>query len=63
MALHDDSDVAARGDGPLRQVAAKAGLSPKTVEVYLSRIYSKTGCQSRVELAVAVNSGDLQTRF
>jgi DNA-binding CsgD family transcriptional regulator len=44
-----------------RQVADKAGLSPKTVEVYLSRIYAKTGCQSRVELAVAVNSGALAT--
>jgi DNA-binding CsgD family transcriptional regulator len=44
-----------------RQVAARAGLSPKTVEVYLSRIYAKTGCQSRVELALAVNSGGLDT--
>jgi DNA-binding NarL/FixJ family response regulator len=36
-----------------RQVAERMGLSPKTVEVYLSRIYVKTGRRSRVELAVA----------
>lgn len=40
-----------------RQVAEQASLSPKTVEVYLSRIYAKTGCSSRVELALAVNEG------
>ncbi len=36
-----------------RQIAEHMGLSPKTVEVYLSRIYVKTGHRSRVELAVA----------
>jgi DNA-binding NarL/FixJ family response regulator len=36
-----------------RQIAERMGLSPKTVEVYLSRIYVKTGHRSRVELAVA----------
>jgi DNA-binding NarL/FixJ family response regulator len=36
-----------------RQIAERMGLSPKTVEVYLSRIYVKTGRRSRVELAVA----------
>ena len=43
-----------------RQVGARVGLSPKTIEVYLSRIYAKTGCRSRVELAVAVRDGTLQ---
>jgi hypothetical protein len=32
-------------------------LSTKTVEVYLSRIYAKTRCRSRVELAIAVQHG------
>ena len=36
-----------------RQIAARMALSPKTIEVYLSRIYVKTGNRSRVELAVA----------
>jgi DNA-binding CsgD family transcriptional regulator len=40
-----------------RQVAEAAGLSLKTVEVYLSRIYAKTGYHTRVELAVALTSG------
>jgi DNA-binding CsgD family transcriptional regulator len=40
-----------------RQVAEEAGLSLKTVEVYLSRIYAKTGYHTRVELAVALTSG------
>ena len=35
-------------------------LSPKTIEVYLSRIYAKTGCRSRVVLAVAVRDGRLR---
>jgi DNA-binding NarL/FixJ family response regulator len=39
-----------------RQVAARVHLSPKTVEVYLTRIYAKTGCRSRVELAVAFHT-------
>lgn len=42
-----------------RQVADRMGLSPKTVEVYLSRIYTKTGRRSRVELAVAAREGSL----
>jgi DNA-binding CsgD family transcriptional regulator len=42
-----------------RQVAGEARLSPKTVEVYLSRIYAKTGCRSRIELAVALNTGQV----
>jgi len=43
-----------------RQVGARMSLSPKTIEVYLSRIYAKTGCRSRVELAVAVRDGRLR---
>jgi DNA-binding CsgD family transcriptional regulator len=43
-----------------RQVAVRMSLSPKTIEVYLSRIYAKTGCRSRVELAVAVRDGRLR---
>ncbi len=37
----------------------RVNLSPKTIEVYLSRIYAKTACRSRVELAVAVRAGAL----
>ena len=43
-----------------RQVGARINLSPKTIEVYLSRIYAKTGCRSRVELAVAVRDGTIE---
>lgn len=42
-----------------REVAREMNLSPKTIEVYLSRIYAKTKRRSRVELAVAVHSGEL----
>jgi DNA-binding NarL/FixJ family response regulator len=42
-----------------RAVAERMGLSAKTVEVYLSRIYRKTGLRSRVELAVAAHDGRL----
>jgi hypothetical protein len=28
--------------------------------VYLSRIYAKTGCRSRVELAVAIRDGTIE---
>ena len=40
-----------------REIGRAMHLSPKTIEVYLSRLFSKTGCSSRVELAVAVRSG------
>ena len=40
-----------------RLIAATMHYSPKTVEVYLSRVYSKTGCHSRLELARAVDRG------
>ena len=40
-----------------RQIAAALHYSPKTVEVYLSRIYAKTKCASRVELVRALEGG------
>lgn len=43
-----------------REIANVLYLSPKTVEVYLSRLYAKVGCKSRVELATAVTTGDLE---
>lgn len=42
-----------------RQIAAAMHYSEKTVEVYLSRVYAKTGCASRVKLVQAVASGTL----
>lgn len=42
-----------------RQIAQRMHLSPKTIEVYLSRIYARTGRRSRVELAVAVQRNEL----
>jgi DNA-binding CsgD family transcriptional regulator len=39
-----------------RQIAAAMHYSEKTVEVYLSRVYAKTGCGSRVKLVQAVAS-------
>lgn len=43
-----------------REIASAVFLSVKTVEAYLSRIYTKTGCANRVELARAFESGQLQ---
>ncbi len=40
-----------------REIANVLFVSPKTVEVYLSRLFAKTGCESRVDLAVAVSEG------
>ena len=40
-----------------REIAHTLFLSPKTVEVYLSRLFVKTSCTSRLELAVAVSEG------
>jgi DNA-binding CsgD family transcriptional regulator len=42
-----------------RQIATAMHYSPKTVEVYLSRIYAKTRCASRVELVRALESGSV----
>jgi len=40
-----------------REIAKVLIVSPKTVEVYLSRLFAKLGIESRVELAVAVSEG------
>ena len=40
-----------------RDIASAVSLSVKTVEAYLSRIYSKTGCAGRFELARALDAG------
>jgi DNA-binding CsgD family transcriptional regulator len=42
-----------RGGHTNRQIAARVRLSEKTVESYLTRLYARTGCRSRVELATA----------
>ncbi|GGK83837.1 hypothetical protein Sme01_17930 [Sphaerisporangium melleum] len=41
------------------QIAGELHYSRKTVEVYLSRVYAKTGLRSRVELALAHERGEL----
>jgi DNA-binding NarL/FixJ family response regulator len=42
-----------------RQIAAAMHYSPKTVEVYLSRVYAKIGVSTRFALARAMDSGAL----
>ena len=42
-----------------REIAERVHLSAKTIEVYLGRIFRKAECTSRLELALAVNSGRL----
>jgi DNA-binding NarL/FixJ family response regulator len=43
-----------------QQIARALHISVKTVEAYLTRVYRKTGCSSRVELAVAVTERRIQ---
>src|SRR6202042_1675884 len=43
-----------------QQIAHPLNISVKTVEAYLTRLYRKSGCTSRVELAVAVTERRLQ---
>ncbi len=43
-----------------QQIAHALNISVKTVEAYLTRLYRKSGCSSRVELAVAVTERRLQ---
>ena len=43
--------VAVAGGSTNREVGAELFLSPKTVELHLSRIYRKLGVRSRIELA------------
>ena len=40
------------------EVATQLGLSPKTVEWHLSRLYRKLGVRSRTELSVLVLKGN-----
>lgn len=40
-----------------REIAAAMRLSVKTVEAYLTRLYAKTDCESRLQLALAVSHG------
>jgi DNA-binding CsgD family transcriptional regulator len=42
-----------------RQIALRVGLSEKTVENYLTRLFAKTGCRSRLDLAAASLEGRL----
>lgn len=42
-----------------REIASTLHYSVKTIEVYLTRIYSKTNCVSRLDLARAVDRGAL----
>ncbi|GAB2688181.1 hypothetical protein GCM10027271_59140 [Saccharopolyspora gloriosae] len=39
-----------------RQIGSKLGLSEKTVENQLTRLFAKTGCRSRVELVTVANA-------
>ncbi len=43
-----------------QQIAHTLNISVKTVEAYLTRLFRKTSCSSRVELAVAVTERRLQ---
>jgi DNA-binding NarL/FixJ family response regulator len=43
-----------------QQIASTLHISVKTVESYLTRLYRKTSCSSRVELAVAVTERRVQ---
>ncbi|NEA68423.1 helix-turn-helix transcriptional regulator, partial [Streptomyces sp. SID12488] len=45
-----------------RQIAARLACSEKTVEQRLTRLYQRTGCRSRVELAAAWLDGGLARR-
>ena len=56
---HDVAALVAQGLTN-REVAAQMSLSPKTVEAHLSRLYRRTGCRTRVELALAVKAGRLE---
>lgn len=45
--------------GTNREIAAALHLSVKTVEAYLTRLYQKAGCTSRLELVIAAAQGRL----
>ncbi len=42
-----------------RQISAVMHYSVKTIEVYLSRLYQKLGCHSRLELVLAAERGEI----
>lgn len=44
-----------------RQIATAMSLSPKTIEAYLTRLYSKVGAASRVELVVRMGRAEALT--
>ena len=46
-----------------QQIATAMHYSRKTIEVYLSRVYVKTGSASRLELIRAVERGDLDVEI
>ncbi|WP_208378991.1 helix-turn-helix transcriptional regulator [Cumulibacter soli] len=46
-----------------QEIAAALHYSRKTVETYLTRLYRKTGLRSRVELSLALERGDVQSRL
>jgi DNA-binding NarL/FixJ family response regulator len=47
--------LAVAGGATNREVAAALFVSPKTVEVHLTRIFKKLGVRSRTELATSLN--------
>lgn len=40
---------------------SRTHYSAKTIEVYVSRLYQKVGCHSRLELVLAAERGELGT--
>ncbi|MGQ4513997.1 LuxR C-terminal-related transcriptional regulator [Streptomyces sp. DW26H14] len=42
-----------------RQIALRLGMGEKTVEQYLTRLFARTGCRSRVDLVAAALAGRL----
>jgi DNA-binding NarL/FixJ family response regulator len=42
-----------------KEIANALHYSIKTVEVYLTRIYQKTNCRSRLDLARAISNGEV----
>lgn len=42
-----------------RQISVVLHYSPKTIEVYVSRLYQKVGCHSRLELVLAAERGEI----
>lgn len=46
-----------------REIAGELGLSAKTVEWHLSRIYRKLGVRSRTELAARAGAGAIPWAF